>query len=35
VALNNTPLAMSDFKGIIPEDRIFEKAGMLSKVLCK
>jgi beta-phosphoglucomutase-like phosphatase (HAD superfamily) len=35
VALNNTPLAMSDFKGIIAEDRIFEKTGMLRKVLCK
>jgi HAD superfamily hydrolase (TIGR01509 family) len=35
VALNNTPLARSDFKGIIAEDRIFEKTGMLRKVLCK
>jgi HAD superfamily hydrolase (TIGR01509 family) len=35
VALNNTPLARSDFKGIIPEDRIFGKTGLLEKVLCK
>jgi len=35
VALNNSQLARSDFKGIIPEDRIFEKTGLLTKVLCK
>jgi beta-phosphoglucomutase len=35
VVLNNTPLARSDFKDIIPEDRIFEKTGLLRKVLCK
>jgi len=35
VALNNTPLARSDFKGIIPEDRIFEKTGLLRMVLCR
>jgi HAD superfamily hydrolase (TIGR01509 family) len=35
VALNNTPLGRSDFRGIIAEDRIFEKTGMLRKVLCK
>lgn len=35
VALNNTPLTRSDFKGIIPQDRIFEKTGQLKKVLCK
>lgn len=35
VALNNTPLARSDFKGIIQEDRIFERTGMLRKVLCR
>jgi beta-phosphoglucomutase-like phosphatase (HAD superfamily) len=35
VALNNTPLARSDFKGIIAEDRIFERTGMLRKVLCR
>lgn len=35
VVLNNTPLARSDFKGIIPENRIFEKTGLLRKVLCK
>lgn len=34
VALNNTPLARSDFKGIIPEDRIFERTGLLRRVLC-
>ena len=34
VALNNTPLARSDFKGIIPEERIFERTGMLRRVLC-
>jgi beta-phosphoglucomutase len=35
VALNNSHLTRSDFKGIIPEDRIFEKTSMLTKVLCK
>lgn len=35
VVLNNTPLARSDFKGIIPEDRIFERTGLLGKALCK
>lgn len=35
VALNNTPLMKSDFNGIIPPERIFEKTGMLRKVLCK
>jgi beta-phosphoglucomutase len=34
VALNNTPLARSDFKGIIPEDRVFERTGLLRRVLC-
>jgi beta-phosphoglucomutase-like phosphatase (HAD superfamily) len=33
VALNNTPLARSDFKGIMPEDRIFERTDMLRRVL--
>jgi beta-phosphoglucomutase-like phosphatase (HAD superfamily) len=33
VALNNTPLARSDFKSIIPEDRIFEKTSQLRRVL--
>lgn len=35
VALNNTPLTRSDFKSIIPEDRIFEKTSQLRRVLCK
>jgi HAD superfamily hydrolase (TIGR01509 family) len=35
VALNNTPLMKSDFEGIIFLERIFEKTGMLRKVLCK
>ena len=35
VALNNTPLTRSDFKGIIPEERIFERTGQLRRVLCK
>lgn len=35
VALNNTPLARSDFKDLIDEDRIFEKTGMLRNVLCR
>jgi beta-phosphoglucomutase-like phosphatase (HAD superfamily) len=35
VVLNNTPLARPDFKGIIQEDRIFERTGMLRKVLCR
>jgi HAD superfamily hydrolase (TIGR01509 family) len=35
VVLNNTPLARSDFKGIIPKDMIFEKTGLLRKVLYK
>lgn len=35
VALNNSPLARSDFKGIITEDRIFERTGLLKQVLCK
>lgn len=34
VVLNNTPLARSDFGGMIPQDRIFEKTGLLRKVLC-
>ena len=35
VVLNNTPLMKSDFEGIIPLERIFEKTGMLRRVLCK
>ena len=35
VVLNNTPLSRSDFGGIIPQDRIFEKTAMLRKLLCK
>jgi beta-phosphoglucomutase-like phosphatase (HAD superfamily) len=35
VVFNNTPLARPDFKGIIPEDRIFERTGMLREVLCR
>ncbi|HKZ62173.1 MAG TPA: HAD family phosphatase [Nitrososphaera sp.] len=35
VALNNTPLLRSDFGGIIPQNKIFEKTGLLKKVLCK
>ena len=35
VALNNTPLMKSDFKDIVHLERIFEKTGMLRKVLCK
>lgn len=35
VVLNNTPLSRSDFNGIIPQDRIFEKTAMLRKLLCK
>lgn len=35
VALNNTPLARSDFAGMIPQGRIFERTGMLRKVLCR
>lgn len=35
VVLNNTPLSRSDFDGIIPQDRIFEKTIMLRKMLCK
>jgi len=35
VALNNTPLARSDFGGMIPQDRIFEKTGLLRRVLCR
>ncbi|MEW6603916.1 MAG: HAD family phosphatase [Thermoproteota archaeon] len=35
VALNNTPLNRSDFEGIIPQERIFEKTSKLRKVLCK
>jgi HAD superfamily hydrolase (TIGR01509 family) len=35
VALNNTPLARSDFDGIIQKEKIFERTGQLGKVLCK
>lgn len=35
LVLNNTQLMKSDFEGIIPLERIFEKTGMLTKVLCK
>jgi beta-phosphoglucomutase-like phosphatase (HAD superfamily) len=35
VALNNTPLLRSDFGGIIPQNKIFEKTGLVRKVLCK
>jgi HAD superfamily hydrolase (TIGR01509 family) len=35
VVLNNTPLARSDFNGTIPDDRIFDKTGLLRKVLFK
>lgn len=35
VVLNNTPLARPDFKGIIPDGRIFEKTDLLRSVLCK
>lgn len=35
LVLNNTPLARSDFSGMIPQNRIFEKTGLLKKVLCK
>lgn len=35
VALNNTPLRRSDFGGIVPDDRIFEKTRLLKKVLCR
>ena len=35
VALNNTPLKMSDFDGITSKDEIFEKTRMLRKVLCQ
>ncbi len=35
VALNNTPLSRSDFDGMIPQDRIFEKTGLLRRMLCK
>jgi len=35
VALNNTPLLRSDFGGIIPQNKIFEKTGLVKKVLCK
>lgn len=35
VALNNTPLRRSDFGGIVPHDRIFEKTRLLKKVLCR
>jgi beta-phosphoglucomutase len=35
VALNNTPLMRSDFEGIVPQERIFEKTGQLRKVLCR
>jgi HAD superfamily hydrolase (TIGR01509 family) len=35
VALNNTPLARSDFAGLIPQDRIFERTGQLVSVLCR
>jgi len=34
VALNNTPLQMSDFDGIISKDQIFEKTSMLRRMLC-
>lgn len=35
VALNNSPLDRSDFAGIIPEDRIFDRTSHLREVLCK
>jgi beta-phosphoglucomutase len=35
VALNNTPLARSDFAGLISQDRIFERTGQLGSVLCR
>lgn len=35
LVLNNTPLARSDFGGMIPQNRIFEKTGLLRTVLCK
>jgi beta-phosphoglucomutase len=35
VVLNNTPLMRSDFDGIIPQDRVFEKTSSLEEVLCK
>jgi beta-phosphoglucomutase len=35
LVLNNTPLARSDFGSMIPQDRIFEKTGLLRTVLCK
>jgi beta-phosphoglucomutase len=35
VVLNNTPLVRPDFKGIIPDGRIFEKTDLLRSVLCK
>ena len=35
VALNNSPLARSDFAGMIPQDRIFEMTGLLVRVLCR
>lgn len=33
VVLNNTPLSMEDFDGIIAQDRILEKSGMLKSKL--
>jgi HAD superfamily hydrolase (TIGR01509 family) len=33
VVLNNTPLERSDFDGIIPKDRIFEKTNCLKEIL--
>jgi beta-phosphoglucomutase len=35
LVLNNTPLARSDFGGMIQQNRIFEKTGLLRNVLCK
>lgn len=35
IALNNTPLARSDFYGIISQERIFERTSQLRKVLCR
>jgi beta-phosphoglucomutase len=35
VALNNTPLARSDFASMISQDRIFERTGLLGRVLCR
>jgi beta-phosphoglucomutase len=35
LVLNNTPLSRSDFGGMIQQNRIFEKTGLLRNVLCK